>query len=100
MGAHYRAELASRAVDPHAEVEKMYIAEYLKGKGYTLEDVASLPETVARALLEEASLYASLRLAELETGAALFDKLHFDDTMPTRHGTHTPRVVQTSPERE
>jgi hypothetical protein len=95
MRTHYEAEPASRTVDPHAEVETMYIAEYLKTKGYALEDVAKLPETVARALLEEASLYASLRLAELETGAALVDKLHFDDTMP-----HTSRVVQTSPERE
>jgi len=70
--------------DPHAEVEQMYIAEYLKGKGYTLEDLARLPKAVAKALMEAASLHASLRLAEFETGAALVDSLHLDEalTMP------------------
>lgn len=95
MRTNHGEEPSPRAVDPHAEVEKMYIAEYLKSKGYSLAGLADLPEAAAKALLQEASLYASLRLAELETGAALVDALHFDDTM-----TATPRVVQTSSERQ
>jgi hypothetical protein len=84
-------ESSSPAVDPHAEVEKMYIAEYLKGKGYSVEGLAELPKEVAKRLLEAASLYASLRLAELETGAALVGTLHLDDSLTT-----APRVEQTS----
>jgi hypothetical protein len=75
-----------RAADPHAEVEKMYIAEYLKGKGYSLEGLAELPEEVSKALMEEASIYASLKLAELEMGAAFVSTLHLDDTLATHHG--------------
>ncbi|RIK40552.1 MAG: hypothetical protein DCC55_14605 [Chloroflexi bacterium] len=80
MRTKHRDERAPVALDPHAEVEKMYIAEYLKAKGYSLAEIANLPAERAKALLEAASLYASLRLAELETGAALVDKLHLDDT--------------------
>lgn len=69
--------------DPHAEVEQMYIAEYLKSKGYTIGDLARLPAETAKALLEAASLHASLRLAEFEMGAALVDSLHLDDAQTT-----------------
>jgi hypothetical protein len=82
-------ESSSPAADPHAEVEKMYIAEYLKGKGYSVEALAELPKAAAEALMKEASLYASLKLAELETGAALVGTLHLDDSMTT-----APRVEQ------
>jgi hypothetical protein len=75
------------AADPHAEVEKMYIAEYLKSKGCSLEGLAELPEEMVRALMEEASMYASLKLAELETGAAFVGALHPGNSM-----TATPRV--------
>jgi hypothetical protein len=77
------------AVDPHAEVEKIYIAEYLKGKGYSVEGLAGLPEEAVKLLLEEASLYASLRLAELEMGAAFVGALHLGDSLAT-----SPRVEQ------
>jgi hypothetical protein len=48
-----------------------------------------LPEEAAKVLMEEASMHASLRLAELEMGAAFVGTLHLDDSMTT-----TPRVEQ------
>jgi hypothetical protein len=67
----------------------MYIAEYLKAKGYSVETLAALPKEVAKRLLEEASMHASLKLAELETGSALVGTLHLNDSM-----TIAPRVEQ------
>jgi hypothetical protein len=79
-------ESSLRVEDPHAEVEKMYIAEYLKGKGYSLEGLTELPEEVSKVLMEEASMYASLKLAELEMGAAFVGALHHDDTSTAHKG--------------
>lgn len=69
------------ASDPHAEVEMMHITQYLKSKGCSLEQLATLPEAEAKVLMEAASQYASLRLAELEMGAAFVTALHHDETM-------------------
>ncbi|MEZ4736179.1 MAG: hypothetical protein R3E79_54525 [Caldilineaceae bacterium] len=64
--------------DPHTEVGMMYIVEYLKSKDCSLEKLATLPEAQAKALMEEASQYASLHLAQLEMGAAFVDAIHQD----------------------
>lgn len=69
-------ELAQPVADPHTEVEMMYIADYLKSKGYSLEKLAELPAATAKALMEEASQFASLHLAEVEMGAAFIGAIH------------------------
>ena len=84
-------ESSPRMANLLADVEKMYIAQFLKSKGYTVEQVAGLPAEEARALREEACLYASLKLAELETGAALVGTLHLDDSLTTN-----PRVEESA----
>jgi hypothetical protein len=61
---------------PDACLERSYIIEYLKGKGYTLRDLISLPPELARQLRVEASIYASTKLAELETRSRLVHDLH------------------------
>lgn len=71
-------ELAQPVADPHTEVEMMYIANYLKSKGYSLEKLAELPAETAKALMEEASRFASLHLAEVEMGAAFVGAIHQD----------------------
>ena len=76
-------ELAQPVADPHTEVEMMYITEYLKSKGYTLEKVAELPAATAKALMEEASQFASLHLAEVEMGAAFVGAIHQEATGKT-----------------
>lgn len=47
------------AEDIHAFLEKTLIETYLKGKGYTLEELKSLPEVEAKQLMKEASTFAS-----------------------------------------
>lgn len=69
---------AQPIADPHAEVGMMYITEYLKSKECSLDKLAELPAAQAKALMEEASQYASLRLAQLEMGAAFVDAIHQD----------------------
>jgi len=76
--------------DPRAEVEMMHITEYLKSKECSLERLAELPAAEAKALMKEASQYASLRLTELEMGAAFVNALHHDETMTTTTVTILP----------
>lgn len=92
-------EASPHADDPHATLEAKYMAEYLSRKGYSLAGLAALPEEAARQLRKEASLFASLRLAELETGAALVEKLHMDDVIPPAPSAKTMGSTQ-SPQEE
>lgn len=62
--------------DVHPFLEKMLIETYLKGKGYTLEELQSLPKKEAKQLMKEASTYASGKLAEVEVKAHLMQELH------------------------
>ncbi|MCL4528997.1 MAG: hypothetical protein M1282_06260 [Chloroflexi bacterium] len=62
--------------DVHPFLEKMLIETYLKGKGYTLEELKSLPEEEAKQLMKEASTYASGKLAEVEVKAHFMRELH------------------------
>ena len=62
--------------EPEAALERMYIEEYLRGRGHTLQSLQSLPAAEARQLLIEASSYASAKLAEVETRARLVQDIH------------------------
>lgn len=62
--------------DPHAELEKMLISEYLHERGFSLAGLRELPHEQAEALMKEASRYASTKLAELESRAHLVDEVH------------------------
>ena len=64
------------SVEIHAFMEKTLIEAYLKGKGYTLEELKDLPEADARQLKTEASTYASNKLAEVELKAHFVRELH------------------------
>jgi hypothetical protein len=61
--------------DAHAQLEKAFIAEFLKAHGYTPETLHDLPPDMARRLMTEASQYASNRLAELETRAHFVEEV-------------------------
>lgn len=81
---HTPVEASTQPIaDPHTEVGMMYIAEYLKSKDCSLEKLATLPPVKAKALMEAASQYASLRLAQLEMGAAFVDAIHQESTLTT-----------------
>jgi hypothetical protein len=64
------------AEDIHAFMEKTLIEAYLKGKGYTLEDLKKLPEEAAKQLMKEASTFASSKLADVEVKARFVKELH------------------------
>ncbi len=54
---------------PQSALERTLINEYLQRKGYKSDDLHLLPKDEARQLLSEASSYASLKLAEVESRA-------------------------------
>ncbi|MBI3361327.1 MAG: hypothetical protein HY023_09475 [Chloroflexi bacterium] len=62
--------------NPYDPLEKSLIAEYLRSRGYTVESLRDLPEDVAKRLMTEASLYASCKLAEVETRAHFVHEVH------------------------
>ena len=69
--ANINRENTKRAKNPKADLEMMYIDNYLQGKGYSRKELATLPEEEATRLMIEASQYASFKLEELESRARL-----------------------------
>jgi hypothetical protein len=74
--ANINGENTKRARNPKADLEMMYIDEYLQGKGYSRKELATLPEEETTQLMIEASQYASFKLEELESRARLLTKIH------------------------
>lgn len=60
---------------PESWMEKMLLEEYLRGKGYQLKDLHTLPKEQASQLMTEASQYASLRMAQVESSAHFREKI-------------------------
>jgi hypothetical protein len=63
---------------PQTTLEKLYIEEYLKEKGLTLEKLHQLPRSEAQRYMREACLYASLKLAEVESRSRFHQEIHHD----------------------
>ena len=61
--------------DQTAELERALIADFLEKRGHTPQSVRTLPEAEQHTLLREASLYASMRLSEVESRAHYVDDL-------------------------
>lgn len=62
--------------DIYPFLEKILIETYLKGKGYTMEELKSLPKEEVKRLMKEASTYASGKLAEVEVKARVMQILY------------------------
>ncbi len=73
--ANVNGENTKRAKSPKADLEMMYIDEYLQGKGYSRKELATLPEEEKIRLMIAASQYASFKLEELESRARLLTKM-------------------------
>jgi hypothetical protein len=54
---------------PESALERVLLEEYLSSKGYHLADLNQLPEQEVKRLMTEASRYASLKLAQVESTA-------------------------------
>jgi hypothetical protein len=73
--ANVNGENTKRARNPKADLEMMYIDEYLQGKGYSRKELTTFPEEETTRLMIEASQYASFKLEELESRARLLTKI-------------------------
>jgi hypothetical protein len=62
--------------DPHAQLERAFMDEYLRSRQQSLESIQQLPPQEAAQLLSEASIFASARLTEVESRAHYVDDLH------------------------
>jgi DNA-binding transcriptional MerR regulator len=61
---------------PQSALERKIILEYLKSKGVNLENLGDLPKDEQQHLMREASKYASLKLAEVESRAKFRHDIH------------------------
>lgn len=59
-----------------AYLEWAYLEEYLKSIGYSMEQLRLMPGDRAKALMRDASLFASMRLSEVEARSHLLEELH------------------------
>jgi len=71
--------------DPRSELERAIMAEFLHDRGHTLSSARALPPAEAHALLQQASVYASCRLTEVESRAHFVDDMHAPGGPPRRH---------------
>lgn len=61
---------------PQSKLERKYIQEYLHSQGASLESLGQLPKDEQLRLMSEASQYASLKLAEVESRAKFRRDIH------------------------
>lgn len=62
--------------DPQAQLAKMYVEEFLRSKGLTVETVHDLPTETTHQIMVEVSTYAALKLAEVEKKSQVIHELH------------------------
>lgn len=69
----------SARTDRTAQLESALIREFLEQRGHSAESLLTLPEADRHLLLEQASRWASSRLAEVESRAHYVHDLHHND---------------------
>jgi hypothetical protein len=60
---------------PQSSLEQKYIREYLLARGYRRRDLMFLPDYERKTLMQAACIYASLKLAEVESRAGFKRKI-------------------------
>ncbi len=61
--------------DKQANLAQSFIEQRLRSQGYTLESLCQLPPEQAKKIMVDASIYASLKLAEVENTAHFVRKI-------------------------
>ncbi len=64
---------------PQSELERQFIRQYIRDKGYSRDDMRALPKEQASALYRQACRYAALKLAEVEARALFRHKIRYDE---------------------
>ena len=72
----YKRRKKSKDEELFATLEKTFILTYLRSRGHTWESLKELPEDERKQLLRSASIFASSKLAEIETRAKLVREIH------------------------
>ncbi len=62
--------------DPNAPLERKFIDEFLRARGYDPGSLDLLPGDERRDLLQEASIFAAGKLAEFESRAHFVREIH------------------------
>ncbi len=62
--------------DPAGELERTFIREFLRARGHDEASVERLSQRDRDALLREASKYAAVKLAEVESRAHFVHEIH------------------------
>jgi len=68
---------------PLDELERVFIDAFVRARGYDPRQLSVLPEAELEALLKDASIDASVRLAEIESRSHLVHEIH-DHASPSR----------------
>jgi hypothetical protein len=68
---------------PLAELERVFIDAFVRARGHDPRQLSVLPESEREALLKDASIDASTRLAEIESRSHLVHEIH-DHATPSR----------------
>jgi hypothetical protein len=76
--------------DPTGDLERAYIAEFLRRRGHTFETLRDLPDADAHDLLKAASIYASGKLTEVESRSHYVDQVHGGTEALPAHAPPTP----------
>jgi hypothetical protein len=62
--------------EAQAHLERAYIQQYLVGMGHSFESLKQLPKDEVIALMRAASMFASMRMSEVEARSDLVDEMH------------------------
>ena len=62
--------------DPEAQLERALIDEFLRARGHDSRSVETLPDEERKRLLQDASVHATGKLAEIEARARFVHELH------------------------
>jgi len=65
--------------DPESLLERGFIEEFLRARGHDSSRLNALPEDQRMRLLQEASVYAAGKLAEVEARAHFVRQIHSED---------------------
>jgi hypothetical protein len=65
--------------DPEGRLEAAFIEEYLQARGYDAQALRALTEEEAKRVMKDASMYAAMKLAEVEARAHFVHEIHRDE---------------------